>query len=121
MIKELINLKNSCATALSRLELYGKLIAVETNIESALLARRLIWAGIGIVFAFFSLAVVHAAILGHFWHSEYRLAMMVTILLVDAGLASLAFYMATKPAKREAFAATKHQLTEDIQFIKDSL
>lgn len=121
MINGLINLKNSCTTALNRLELYGKLVAVEAKIESALLVRRLIWAGIGIVFAFFSLAIVHTAILGHFWHSDHRLVIMAAILLADATLASLAFYAASKPAKREAFAVTKHQLAEDIQFVKDSL
>lgn len=121
MINGLRNLKSISAALLGRAELYSKLIAVEAQIETTLLIRRLVWAGIGIVFFVFALATIHTLILSHFWHSEYRTVAITITLLVDGLIASLGFYMASKPNQEEAFMVTKHQLAEDIKLAKESI
>lgn len=115
------NLKTTSRIMLSRLELYSKLLAVEAKIETTLVIHRLAWAGVGIVFGFFSIAMIHVAIIGHFWETEYRLISLIAMLLVDGLIAGISLYVASRPAKSEAFAVTKHQLSEDIKFVKESI
>lgn len=121
MISGLRNLKSICRVVLIRLELYNKLLAIEAKIETALLIRRLVWAGVGAIFGFFALAMVHTAILSYFWDSEFRWITLFAMLLIDSMLAGVALYIANKPAKQEAFMVTKHQLAEDIKFVKESI
>ena len=49
MITGLRNLKANAAMLLDRVELYSKLVAAETKIETSLIIRRLIWVGVGAV------------------------------------------------------------------------
>ena len=91
---------------LDRVELYSKLVAAETKIETSLIIRRLIWVGVGAVFALFALAMAHTAILAFFWHTEFRVWAVAGVLLVDVVIAGIAIYMASRPAKEEAFAVT---------------
>lgn len=121
MINGLLNIKAISRVVLSRLELYSKLMAVEAKIETALVVRRLMWAGVGMIFGFFALAMVHIAIIGHFWDTEYRLIALTAILLVDGIAAAMSLYIASKPSEHEAFAVTKHQLSEDVKFVKESI
>jgi uncharacterized membrane protein YqjE len=121
MINGLRNIKAISRVLLGRLELYSKLLAVEAKIETTLVVRRLVWAGVGIVFGFFAIAMIHTAILGHFWGTEYRLAALIAVLLTDGLIAGVSLYIASKPAKQEAFSVTKHQLAEDIKFVKESI
>ncbi|MGM8226283.1 phage holin family protein [Cellvibrio sp. ARAG 10.3] len=121
MITGLRNLKANAAMLLDRVELYSKLVAAETKIETSLIIRRLIWVGVGAVFALFALAMAHVAILASFWHTEFQAWAVAGVLFVDVVIAGLAIYMASRPAKQEAFAVTKHHLAEDIKFLKESL
>lgn len=121
MINGLRNIRTISRTLLSRLELYSKLLVIEAKIETALVVRRLVWVGVGMVFGFFALAMIHAAILGYFWGTEYRLIAFALVLLVDGLIAGVSLYIANKPSEQEAFAVTKHQLGEDIKFVKDSI
>lgn len=121
MFNGLRNLKAITAALLDRLELYPKLLAVEAKIERTLLVRRLVWASIGALFAIFAIAMIHIAVIGFFWPSEYRILAIAGVLLIDTLIASIALYMASRPALQEPFAVTKHQLSEDIKFMKDSL
>ena len=121
MITGLRNLKANVAILLDRVELYSKLVAAETKIETSLIIRRLIWVGIGALFAFFALAMIHTAILAFFWHTEFRGWAVVAVLLLDILIAGIAIYTASRPSKEEAFAVTKHHLAEDIKFLKESL
>lgn len=121
MIKGLRNLKANVAILVDRIELYSKLLAAEAKIETALVVRRLVWVGIGAVFALFAIAMAHMAIITFFWHSEFRVIAVGGILLLDVLVAGIAFYSATRPAEQESFAVTKHQLAEDMKFFKETL
>lgn len=121
MFNGLRNLKNIGATVLDRTELYCKLIAVETKIETGLLMRRLVWAGVGAMCAIFAFAMLHLVIITIFWSGEYRIASVISILLVDAAVAGVALHRACKPATQESFLATKHQLAEDMKFVRESI
>ena len=115
------NLKAISRILLSRLDLYSKLVAIEVKIETTLFVRRLVWVGVGVVFGFFALAMLHVVILGHFWETEYRLISLIFVFFVDGFIAGISLYIASRPARLEPFAVTKHQLSEDIKFVKESI
>lgn len=121
MITGLRNLRAGSAVLLDRVELYSKLLAAETKIETTLIVRRLVWAGIGAIFGLFALAMAHMAVIASFWHSDYRVWAVGAILLLDIVVAALALRMASKSSEQEPFAVTKHQLAEDIRYLKESL
>lgn len=121
MFNGLRNLKAITNALLDRLELYPKLLAVEAKIEKTLLVRRLVWATVGAIFAIFAIAMLHIAIVGLFWHSEYRILSIASMLVLDIIVSGVAIYKASRPAMQEPFSVTKHQLSEDIKFMKDSL
>ncbi len=121
MITGLRNLKANVAILLDRVELYSKLIAIEAKIERSVIARRLVWVGVGTVFALFAVAMAHMAILSFFWYTDYRVLTVAAVLLLDIIIAAVALYKASRPPKEEAFAVTRHHLAEDIKFLKDTL
>lgn len=121
MIPGLRNLKAGSVILLDRIELYSKLLAVETKIETALVVRRLMWVGIGAIFGLFALAMAHLAVISFFWFTEYRVVSVAGVLLIDIIIAGIALYKATRPPEAEAFAVTKHQLAEDMKFLKETL
>lgn len=121
MISGLRNLKANTAIWLDRIELYSKLLAAETKIETTLIVRRLIWVGVGAVFGLFAVAMMHMAVITYFWHSEYRILAVAAVLLLDVVITGVAFYLASKPSTQEPFAVTKYQLAEDFKYLKDSL
>lgn len=119
MFSGLRNLKTVSSILLERMELYCKLMSVEAEIAKARLARRALWAVLGIVFAIFTLGMIHVLLIGVFWYSEYRLWAILTILIIDGALAGTGSYLALKPAEQEAFAVTKEQLAKDIEFVRN--
>lgn len=120
MFNGLRNIKTVSAIALNRLELYAKLLTVETRIETALLVRRLMWIAVGVVFALFALAMAHIAVIGYFLRSEQLPLVIGGMLLFDALIAGFALYKGSQSTKAEAFTVTKQQLAEDIKYIKDA-
>lgn len=121
MIPTLKNLKASSINFLERAELYSQLLTIEAKIESTLMVRRLIWAGVGAVFVLFAIAMAHFAIISYFWPTQARTVAIGGLLLMDIAVAALAFYRVSRPAKQEPFAVTKHQMAEDVKYMKEFL
>lgn len=121
MINGLLHIKSICRITLDRVELYGKLLAIEAKIERNRLARRIAWAGCGAIFAIFAIAVLHMLIMSYFWQGEHRSLAISIVLAVDILIAATAFFIASRPSPEEPLAVTKHQLAEDLKFIKESL
>lgn len=121
MIPTFKNLKAGSINLLERVELYSQLATIEAKIESTLLVRRLIWAGVGAVFIIFAIAMAHFAIISYFWPTEARTISIAGLLVLDAIVAGVAFYRVSRPAEQEAFAITKHQLAEDVKYMKEFL
>ena len=121
MINGLRNFKHISKNALDRIELYSKLIAVEAKIERGLFLRKVAWASFGAIFSIFAIGMIHVVVIGSFWYTDYRVLGMLGVLLLDLIAAGAGFYFASKPNLAEPFATTKHQLAEDMKFIKESL
>lgn len=121
MINGLRNLRSIANQFLDRVEIYSKLFAVEAKIAKTALIQRVVWGVVGAIFALFALAMLHVVIVSAFWNEEYQLLAMIGLLIIDGVIAASALYVAAKPAPAESFAVTRHQLAEDIKFIKESL
>lgn len=121
MINGLRNLRSITNQFLDRIEIYSKLFAVEAKIAKKVLVQRIVWGAVGAIFALFALAMLHVVVVSAFWSEEYRLLAMIGLLIIDAAIAAAALYAAAKPAAQESFAVSRHQLAEDIKFIKESL
>ncbi len=120
MLSGLRNLKTISAILFERMELYTRLMSVEAEIAKTRLVQRALWAVLGVVFAIFTLGMIHALLISLFWYSEYRVVAIIVVLVIDGVLAGTGIYLALKPAEQEAFAVTKAQLAKDIEYVRDS-
>ena len=121
MIRELQNLKAISSVLLDRVELYGQLIGVETRIEKALIVRRLVWAGIGALFAVMATVMVHVAVIAYCWDGGYRMFAVLALLALDAVAAVMAINAGRGPTLHEPFEVTKRELSADMTFLKESV
>jgi uncharacterized membrane protein YqjE len=120
MFSGLRNLKTISTIVFERMELYCKLMSVEAEIAKTRLVQRALWGILGVVFAIFTLGMLHTLVISLFWYSEYRVAVILAVLVVDGVLAGTGIFLALKPAEQEAFAVTKEQLAKDIEYVRDS-
>lgn len=120
MLSGLRNLKTISSILFERMELYSRLLSVEAEIAKTRLVQRALWAVLGVVFAIFTLGMIHALLISLFWYSEYRVVAIIAVLVIDGVLAGTGIYLALKPAEQEAFAVTKAQLAKDIEYVRDS-
>ncbi|MEO7760901.1 MAG: hypothetical protein ABIS68_03200 [Casimicrobiaceae bacterium] len=120
MFKPLENIRNVGAVTVDRLELYGKLVAIESRIAAAVLARKAVWMGTGALFAALTVAMIHAAAVAHWWDTGQRLAAIFALMALDAIIAIAAIAAARRGSDPGLYAATVRELRTDLAFLKDS-
>ena len=73
------------------------------------------------MFVAMTVAMLHAAIIAHWWDSPQRLSAILVLAVTDAAIAVCALRVAALASVTANFGATRRELDSDIAVLKESL